>query len=385
MFQHSFSRGLARITTAALTVACLSGPAQAAGYTLTALGNLAGGSNQSNAAGINDAGQVVGTSAAATGARAFLWDAVGGMQDLGVLPEGSGSSARGINNAGQVVGSSLHVSQPPRAFLWDPVGGMQYLGDLPGGIVRSDAHGINDAGQVVGSSAAEIGTNTGRRAFLWDAVGGMQDLGSLPGGGIGSDARGINNAGQVVGDSAAARGEPAFIWDPVGGMQDLVPGGSDSIALAINNSEQVVGASAGRAFLWDATNGMQDLGALPGDGYSHADDINDAGQVVGYSRYRVAGLCCYYHAFLWDAVGGMQNLNDLIDPGLGAILEFAHAINASGQIVGVGTIDGYSQAFLLTPIADVPVPAALPLMLGGIGLLASVARRRSKCVTHAAI
>jgi cyanate permease len=43
MLLHSFTRGLARITTAALAMACLSGAAQAAGYTLTALGHLPGG------------------------------------------------------------------------------------------------------------------------------------------------------------------------------------------------------------------------------------------------------------------------------------------------------------------------------------------------------
>jgi hypothetical protein len=36
-------------------------------------------------------------------------------------------------------------------------------------------------------------------------------------------------------------------------------------------------------------------------------------------------------------------------------------------------------------VADVPAPATLPLMLGGLGVLAGVARRRSKRVTHAAI
>jgi probable HAF family extracellular repeat protein len=76
-------------------------------------------------------------------------------------------------------------------------------------------------------------------------------------------------------------------------------------------------------------------------------------------------------------VNGMQDLNDLIDPGLGAVLYEATAINASGQIVGYGTTDGSQQAFLLTPItAAVPIPAALPLLLGGIGLLAGVARKR---------
>jgi hypothetical protein len=104
--------------------------------------------------------------------------------------------------------------------------------------------------------------------------------------------------------------------------------------------------------------------------------------VVGHS-----GATTGLRAFLWDVVGGMQDLNDLIDPGLSAVLTEAYAINASGQIVGYGTIDGIRQAFLLTPnsVAAVPVPGSLPLMLGGLGVLAGVARRRSKRVTHAAI
>jgi hypothetical protein len=51
------------------------------------------------------------------------------------------------------------------------------------------------------------------------------------------------------------------------------------------------------------------------------------------------------------------------------------AINASGQI------GGYTQAFLLTPVADVPVPASLLLTLGGIGVLAGVARHRNASTT----
>jgi probable HAF family extracellular repeat protein len=55
----------------------------------------------------------------------------------------------------------------------------------------------------------------------------------------------------------------------------------------------------------------------------------------------------------------------------------ANAINASGQIVGHGSIGGHEQAFLLTPVvSEVPVPATLVLMLGGIGALAGVARHR---------
>jgi probable HAF family extracellular repeat protein len=214
----------------------------------------------------------------------------------------------------------------------------------------------------------------------------MQDLGVIGGGpgglNIGSTANGINEAGQVVGLGSVPGGNRAFLWHAVGGMQDLgdLPGGiDDSVALGINNVGQVVGYSgdeAGtQAFLWDAVGGMQNLGDLSVERVrSVAYGINDAGQVVGESAPNGGGG---NRAFLWDAVDGMQDLNDLIDPGLSAVLVQAFAINMSGQIVGSAVTDGVLQAFLLTPTtADVPIPAALPLMLGGLGLLAGVARKR---------
>jgi hypothetical protein len=55
-------------------------------------------------------------------------------------------------------------------------------------------------------------------------------------------------------------------------------------------------------------------------------------------------------AILSDAAGAMRDLNHLIDPGLSAVLQRAFAINASGQVVGVGAISGISQGFALTAI-----------------------------------
>jgi len=68
------------------------------------------------------------------------------MIDLDTLG-GNDSSARGINDIGQVVGSSKTSSGEKHAFLYEN-GTMTDLGTLGGN--TSIAYGINDIGQVVG-------------------------------------------------------------------------------------------------------------------------------------------------------------------------------------------------------------------------------------------
>jgi probable HAF family extracellular repeat protein len=46
-----------------------------------------------------------------------------------------------------------------------------------------------------------------------------------------------------------------------------------------------------------------DLGTL-GGAESHALDVNDAGQVVGYSTFSGSGV---FHAFLWTQGGGIRD------------------------------------------------------------------------------
>jgi probable HAF family extracellular repeat protein len=90
------------------------------------------GGNNSNATGINEAGQIVGDSATATGrTHAFLWvnnslgDMGGTMHDLNdLIPADSGwelLSAAAINNRGEIVGSGIHDGQR-HAFLLRPGG-----------------------------------------------------------------------------------------------------------------------------------------------------------------------------------------------------------------------------------------------------------------------
>jgi len=155
------------------------------------------------------------------------------------------------------------------------------------------------------------GPASGKHAFLWTADTGMIDLGIL--GQIGptsfSVAGAINDRGHVVGRSSIAPlGGPVhtFLWTAETGMIDLgTLGGLTSSANAlrpINNRGEVTGfsttASSAHAFIWTDQNGMIDLGALGADGSSHAGGINELGQVVGASSFRIDGSPIT-HATLW--------------------------------------------------------------------------------------
>ena len=348
--------------------------AQTVSYSITDLGTLGGAS--STACGVNDRGQVTGSSAIAGGqVHAFIWQN-GAMTDLGTLPGRVFSGARFINNRGQVVGSSSPAGGPPfEATLWEN-GGATDLGALPGG-TRSFAIGINHRGQVVGG--ARTAGNLQVHAFLWQD-GEMKDLGVLQASDQQSVARAINSHDQIVGNSSLLIGDPppppnrAFLWGN-GTMTDLgTLGGSWVIAFGINERGQVVGGSFAadgglHAFL-SQDGVMTDLGTLGGTSnasqptlaascnlpthfgtlgttFSLANGINNRGQVVG----RSIAVNGEDHAFLWYG-GVMMDLNDSISDGTGWTLTEAASINDSGQIVGFGITSGQTHAFLLTPIED---------------------------------
>jgi len=322
--------------------------------------------------------------------------------DLGVLPGDTISLASGINDRGDVVGSScnpragLDAGAHCRAFLWSS-GRMIDLGALvdaatfaPDLAFHTDAYAINDRGQVVGAGCVRPGDeepdeNCVTHAFLWEH-GVMQDLGTLPGG-TGSAALAINNRGEIVGASGTAAGGPshAFLWQN-GTMIDLgtLTGSMSSVARAINERGQAVGESdflvdvfTSRAVLWDR-GAMIDLGTISGLGESRATAINNRGLIVintgsiysgpfgafvwhrgrtvpvgplphaGSTTFGAAinergevagtsfGVSHPSHGFVWDA---------------GAIVDLgpdttAAAINNRGQVVGNVVIDGQSHAVL---------------------------------------
>ena len=163
------------------------------------------------------------------------------------------------------------------------LGGLEILGALPGGDY-SAAYGINDFGVVVGSS----NTGTIVRPFIWTSGQGCDHFRRCPATEVVRHSRST-----MVAISSATPRDPRARW-PFSGRAigeivriGTLPGGTSSRAVAINNAGQVVGwsrsAAGRRAFLWTARDGMRDLGTLPGDTESDALDINDSGHVVGAS------------------------------------------------------------------------------------------------------
>lgn len=195
---------------------------------------------------INNSGQLAGEFNDASGrSQAFYWDSTHGTQLLGNLNENplyaqySQSEAAAINNYGQVIGWADDTSNNDRAFLWDSVNGMQNLGSLgTSGGNYSRAWGVNDAGQVVGKS--------NNRAFLWDDINGIQDIGTL--GGNYALALDINNDGLIVGVSHnSVSQERAALWDndTIIDLNIFLPADSELFlltqAIGINDNGQIIG------------------------------------------------------------------------------------------------------------------------------------------------
>ncbi|WP_299440025.1 DUF3466 family protein [uncultured Rhodospira sp.] len=253
--------------------------------------------------------------------------------------------------AGFVAGAAMMISAPALAAEWYPYSAsfINIEGELANAIVGDGRRLIhmNDSEQIVGLS--HDGSNW--NAFFWDENSGSRYFGENSHGYYNSNTRpyGINNSGQVVGHHffESATRPTAFLWDEASGMQNLgtLSTGPAAYAMDVNESGDVVGwsdvpDSGDRAFLWKDGHGMQNLGTMDTDS-ANADirpvAINNSGQVAG--RSTVSG------AFVWDENNGMRRLGSL--PGGRQYDTFAYDINNNGQIVGAGkTFSEFSHSGL---------------------------------------
>jgi probable HAF family extracellular repeat protein len=331
-------------------------------YRITELGTLGGTYSVGN--GVNNIGQVVGESGTFNDdyVHAFLWED-GTMLDLGTLG-GNYSYARAINDSGTITGDAEVSSNVTRAFKYSN-SIMSNLGTLGGN--SSYGNDINNAGEVTGGSAPDISGVA--HAFRYQGT--MSDLGTL--GGDYSTGAGMNAAGDVVGQSripGVSNNTRAFKYSN-GIMTNIgtFDGVHNSAAEDINDSGWVVGLSVtdngagphGHACLWKDSIIIQlEVGALTS---SAAEAINNRGEIVGYFSPTPNNP----YAVIWQN-GVMHDLTSMLPPGSGwSKLKYAHDINDSGAIVGVGVFYGQDRAFLLEPEKNITitVPVENQLFVGG--------------------
>jgi len=307
----------------------------------------------------------------------------GTFTSLGTLG-GSYAESHGNNDADMVVGWSHNASGKRRAFRWTSGAGMVDLGTVSSR-TDSEAQAVNASSEIVGT-VMNFGSEPlpfNRLAFIYlpsTAYGlgaGMNSLGTL--GGTQSVAMDINDSGRVVGGAQNASGYfRPFRWNS-GTMTDLGTLGGDSLVVdhraeAVNSSGYIAGRSytaggAAHAFYWNGTT-MSDLGVLTGGTESWAFGINDSNVVVGTSS--VTGGA--FHAFIWDGTNGLRDLNNLDSGSSGWTFLRATDINNNGFITGWGTNgSGQTRAFLLTPTCNAggggsAAAASSPVLAGGSGV-----------------
>ncbi len=209
--------------------------------------------------------------------------------------------------------------------------------------IRTAALGLTSALAIMGATTLSASALTGTFTEVDPAV---------PDGFVsGAD---INDAGQTTGSAEFAGGEiHGFLRDADGTYTELLtlPAATYSQGNALNSAGDVVGGSGSIAALWPAAGGGPiDLGTLAGDTESFAEDINDAGWIVGTSR----------------GAGGTRSW--VRDPGDGLLVDIGtvpggttpqiRAINSAGVATGEVLVGGSFVGFTWTEAGGI---VAMPL------------------------
>jgi len=287
---------------------------------------------------INASGVVVGTAQfAPASAHAALWEVLPdgsvAKRDLGTLAaDNSGKSeALDISDQRIVVGISRgDDGGEPRAIRWKLLsdGGISKLdlGTLNRDFGSSFARAINAEGEIVGEADSPHGFSAVRWQIGTDNSISKTDLGGMLIDGRLSSAYDINDAGDIVGIRTITTGS-----DVQGTLWQVARDGSVSY-------RHLPSLLEGRG------------------GISFAKAVNNATTIVGDSSIipRPTSGVLDYHAVRWqlepDGSVSIVDLNGLISPGAGWELLQANDINDAGQIVGFGRHNGEDHGYLLNPV-----------------------------------
>jgi probable HAF family extracellular repeat protein len=232
--------------------------------------------------GVNSAGTTVGWAWPDPDGEAVTWDAAGRMTHL----PGGATDVQGINDAGQVIGTT----QNQQATIWDADGTPTLLAPL--GSPTTKGYAVNASGWATG--AIWVASDTSHPFLYKD--GRLTDLGTL---GLHGMGYAINDLGEVAGVAyfgpTWASAHPVW-WDGTN-WHDLVGlGGKGASAQGINHQGTIVGWSKlknkprSAAFVYTGGKMYQldkclDAATAPGWRLSSANAINDAGVIVGVGYF----------------------------------------------------------------------------------------------------
>ncbi len=258
------------------------------------------------------------------------------MTNLGAPPNAYITTAVRMNNLGEVAGYSIYISQGEpsiKPWVWTPADGFTILPPPPDMFLgRARAMDISDSGIIAGDGGFDAGIAWRYEDGVYETFGAV---GGMPIAYLGA----VNEAGDVVGTAKDAQfgTEDEVFLDVNGvGTLHLTPGDLGGRGVDINNAGQICGYSQGfEAFLWDEVNGFQFLGTA-GLARSFANDMNDLGQVVGYAQSASGNT---HNAWIYTPGSGQQVL-----PTRGAA-----AINNDGHVVGTITCCGPDEPWLWRP------------------------------------
>lgn len=266
------------------------------------------------------------------------------VTDLGGFPGADYTTALGINQSGQITGwsgsSTAEIGAiPGSAFIYSDgklvnIGAAFVKGSIGTGIAgndRKDAHPDDEGKRKVRVAGYGNDAQGVTHAFLYQDHF-LQILGFLPGGTT-SMAFAVNDSGEVAGAADNSAGAVQAVVFKNGNIISLgtlgaTAGGGE--ALGINNRGDVTGianTANGNAdgFLYHDRK-MIDLGVLPGANSSAGTAINNSLQITGNSGTLGANNS---HAFLWDK-GKMIDLGVLPTGNSSQ----GNGINGRGEVVG---------------------------------------------------
>jgi len=386
------------VVTGAVTLVC-AGSASAQ-VTFETFGYLPGGTGPNRMAVSGDGSVIL---LGNEGGHSFMWSAGGGVQDLGMVPNGIFAEANAISDDGSTIVGRCVVSvliggQPnyeAHAFRWT-IAGMQDLGLAAGYSVGAES--VSADGSVVvgiGDSPCPFPASQHGHGWQWGSASGWQEVPSCAENWSSVTATDVSGDGTVIVGSGlppGPGGPRAFRWTAGGLVTSLGtlggPASNQGAEAVSADGSTIVGLYDGRAFRWTAATGMQDLGTVAGQSYGAADlDVSGDGSIV------IGSVIDPNHpdqnAFLWTESMGMVDLNTLL-PQLGAglgpwagHLRRATAISADGTtIIGTNWFGGLwiahaPDANWVSPWSDLgfslPGAGGAPVLAGAGALIAGSA------------